>query len=223
MQFMNYFYPELYSYKALEISIMKIVRILLLIFSIVVVVIAGSYVFFLLSLSWAFNNKGSSEELKREFIEHEKEFADLAASFRANIPKNKKQLIYFGLGRGNRVNLNIYPVVIDSANKITGGSDLKPGSPELDSALVVLGWTNDTVKMLRQKLSKTNCDWITAADQPNNLIKVYSAQSKWGPFTYYIFDRPVNDTLARLYGGPINNSEFGKRVTLKCDIGYIGL
>ncbi len=203
---------------------MNIVGKLLILFLFIVVLAACLYFYAVLSFSRPFDHKYCDEEPKKEFIAREKEFADLAAFFTANLPKNKKQTVYFGLGRGNRVNLNIYPAVFDTANKAVGGPDLKIGSPELDSALLALGWTDYTVKMLRHKLTKTNCDWITAAEQPSFVIKVYPNPNGGESFAYYVFDRPVNDTLARLYEGRrISNEGFGKKVILHYYGAYIGL
>jgi|ERR1044072_347425 hypothetical protein len=203
---------------------MNIVGKLLILFLFIVVLAACLYFYAVLSFSRPFDNKYSDEELTKEFIAHEKEFADLATFFMANLPKNKKQTVYFGLGNGNRVNLNIYPTAFHPANKVIGGPDLKIGSPELDSALMVLGWTNYTVKMLRHKLSKTNCDWITVAEQPSPVVKIYPDANGRESFAYYIFDRPINDRLAKAYDGwRISNSGFGKRVILKYTPAHVGM
>ncbi|HEY1200421.1 MAG TPA: hypothetical protein VGE79_05550 [Niastella sp.] len=203
---------------------MNIIGRLLLLFLSIVVVIAGLYIWGLFTFSGTFDNKYNSDALTKEFIAHEKEFSDLATFFITNLPKNKKQTVYFGLGSGNRVNLNIYPSVFNPATKVIGGPDLKIGSPELDSALAALGWTDYTAKMLRHKLSKTNCDWITVVEQPRTVIKVYPNPEGLESFAYYILDRPVNDTLAKIYDGwRISNSGFGKRVILKYTPAYVGM
>jgi hypothetical protein len=38
------------------------------------------------------------------------------------------------------------------------------GSPELDSVLDKLKWDNETLERLREKLARTNCDWIRILD-----------------------------------------------------------
>ena len=168
----------------------------------------------LLSFSGAFDVKYSSEELTRNFIEHEAEFAELETYIISILPKDREEQISFGISKGGRVDLSIYPTIIDPANTIIGGGDLRIGSPELDSVLVILGWTNETVSILRDKLRKTNCDWIIRRDGTDNIIDLYPYQNGWGWHSYYIFQKPIIDSLDHFYGRQITNSEFGKRVVL---------
>ena|ERR1700722_9753758 len=108
-----------------------------------------------------FDKKYSREELEKNFYKNETAFADASALFKAGVSKTNQKNLSFGLGNWGSVNLYIYPAVIDPANKIIGGDNLKIGSPELDSILVKLNWDNETVKRLREKLKQTNCDWKT--------------------------------------------------------------
>ena len=194
----------------------RIVKALILILVAGGILTAGLYFFGLLSFPGAFEKKYSREELVTAFKEHEKAFADLESFFVANLSKVKGQKVSFGLEKGNQISLNIFPeeVVIEGQQKMIGANDVKIGSSKLDSALEALGWTNETLKVLRDKLSKTNNDWITATGEPENTILVYSNQSSWGTYNYAIYDMPITDSLVQAYGAPLGNSDFSRRVVL---------
>lgn len=177
------------------------------------VLVAAFYFLGMLAFAGVFDKKYSREELVKEFKDHENEFADLEACFVSNLPKNNPPMVSFGLKNWNKISLIIYPEVISPGNKIIGADNVKIGSPELDSALKLLGWTNETLKSLRDKLSKTNCDWIRNSDN-RKVISIYPNQNGWGHFSYNIYDRPIVDSLISLYGKPIGNSDFGKRIVL---------
>jgi hypothetical protein len=187
----------------------------IVIFFIVLAVLAfGFYYYRHLVFTGTFDKKYTREELTQNFIQHENEFADLVTYFNSKVPNDKKQRVSFGLSKGNKVSLIIYPTVIDPANKIIEKENLELGSPELDSALTILGWTNETAKVLKDKLSKTNCDWIRTTEVYGNPIEVYNNQSGWGSFSYRVFEMPLSDSLIQIHGKAISNSEFGKRVVL---------
>ena len=161
-----------------------------------------------------FDKKYSRESLTRNFVEHENDFAGVAAIFAAHLSKNENFGVSFGLGRRGSVSLYIHPDVIDPANKIVGGEGLEIGSLQLDSIIAKLGWTNEVVKELREKLAGTNCDWIRTLDGQGDKIEIYPSQSGWGSFTYAIYQRAITDSLVQTYGSPIGKSGFGERVVL---------
>jgi len=195
---------------------MKRIKPLILILIAAGVLTTGLYFLGLLAFTGVFDKKYSREELVKEFKEHEKEFADLEAFFisKVQVPMAKRQKVSFGLGKGKKISLDVFPTIISPAHKVIGGSDVETGSSKLDSALQLLGWTSETLDTLRDKLSKTNCDWITTTDTPNKVILLYPDQSGWGSFTYAIYDKPIADSLVTIYGAPLSNSDFGKRVVL---------
>lgn len=190
------------------------VKYFVVLFVIAVLLYLGFRFFAALSFKGMFDRKYSREELTEYFNQHENDFSDLVESFAANIPKNKQQSVSFGLSKNNKISLNIYPSVIDSASKIIGGNDLELGSPLLDTALATLGWTNETIVILRNKLSKTNCDWIRTTENINKPVEIYPNQSGMSSYSYSIYNKPIDDSLISTYGKPLSKSEFGSRVTL---------
>lgn len=189
-------------------------RTIVIVFIVLGIIAFALYYYRHLIFSGTFDKKYTREELVKNFIQHESDFSDLITLFNAKVPKDKEQTVSFGLSKGNAFDLIIRPSIIDPANKIIGGNNLKLNSPKLDSALAVLGWTNETVKILKEKLSKTNCNWIRNTEVYGNPIEMYPNQSGWASYSYRIFNEPLSDSLIKIHGQPISNSDFGKRVTL---------
>jgi len=178
------------------------------------VLLFALYYFGKLSFTGMFDKKYTREELTENFTKSEEYFIELVNLFNEKFPDSLGQTIRFGLGKGNTVSLFFHPKVIDPGNKVIGGDNLKLGSPELDLVLRKLGWTNETINNLRDKLSKTGCDWISTTENLNGLIKIYPNQNGWGSFSYCIFKKPIVGGLIKSYGKPISDSEFGSRVVL---------
>ena len=192
----------------------RIIRNLLLTLIVISVVAMGFYFLGLLFFAGVFDKKYTREELTAAFEAHEKEFAGLEAYFVATLPKGNDLRITFGLGREERISLNIVPEVINEGRTSIGADDVKPGSPKLDSALNMLGWTPATLVTLRDKLNKTNCDWIGTSGAPHHVTFLYPNQDGWGSYNYVIYEKPIPDSLVHIDGAPLSNSEFGKRVSL---------
>jgi len=190
-------------------------RIIIIVVVAVVILALGIYFCTRLVFSGTFDKKYTREELVKNFVQHETDFADLVAYFKSHVSESKEQSVSFGLSKGDKVNLIISPAVVDPANKIIGGNNLTVNSPKLDSALAALGWTNETVKTLKDKLAKTNCDWIRTTEiYGGNPIEMYPNQSGWNSYCYHLFNAPVSYSVLQIHGNPIGDSEFGKRVFL---------
>jgi hypothetical protein len=181
--------------------------------SIVVFVILVSLWAFL-AFEGVFDKKYSQEWLANNFVQNEDAFSNLVNLFETNLSKSNQTDVSFGLSKGDKVSLIIYPAVVAPANKIIGGADLKFDSPELKSALSSLGWTIETVKQLKKELSQTGCDWIRVIEGRGNSIEIYPNQSGWGSYSYVIYSQPVTDTMIPTYGKPLSDFGFGKRVVL---------
>lgn len=190
-------------------------KIAIMIFVTLVVLIVGFRIMTHLIFKGVLDEQDNMrEELTLNFNQHENDFSDLVEFFKKNALNDTSYTVTFGLGKNGKVSLDVFPVVIDPANKIVGGEDLELDSYELGVALKKLKWTNETVVALRNKLSKTNCDWIRTTQSASKAIELDQNQTGLGKFSYYIHDRPIVDSLILLYGKPLSNSEFGRKVIL---------
>ncbi len=159
-----------------------------------------------------FDKKYTREELTQNFIKHEKEFLDVITYFKANVPQKNDYSFSFWQN-GKYVSLYLYPHVISPENKIVGAGDVKVNSPKLDSALQILGWNRDTLKLLADKLKKTNCNFIGNVGFNEN-IRLSPHQTGWGSFTYVVLNKPIIDSLVHIHGIPLGTDSFGVRVLL---------
>ncbi|HYH13616.1 MAG TPA: hypothetical protein VD794_00255, partial [Flavisolibacter sp.] len=134
--------------------------------------------------------------------------------FRVKANNLKGRTVSFGLSKEGGINLIIRHTVIKPSNKMVGGYDLEVGSQQLDSALAVLHWTNETVIDLKNKLARTNCDWIRTTEIYGKPVELFPRQSGWGSYAYRVFERPLPDSLLEVHGLPLSESDFGKTVFL---------
>ncbi len=165
---------------------------------------------------YIFGKKISRESLTEYFVTHEEDFLDIATSFNRNCKNIAFYQVELGKGSGNTISLSLYPNIIDSNTRILGGENLKFGSTELDTVLRVLGWNEKLATELRDKLAKTNCDWIRTTDNNLSPIVMYPKQNDWGAYSYVIYNEIIPDSINSELnlGTPISNSQFGKRVHL---------
>lgn len=182
---------------------------------VIVLFFFGIYFYQRLSFSGVLDKKYTRKELTQNFTKHEAEFEDLVKYFRSNIPGDKELSVSFGLSSGNKVNLHLETPYGEPYHKVIGGNDLEFGSTSLDSALTELGWTNETTKILKEKLAKTKCDWIRTTEiYGGRPIEIYPDQSGWGSFSYLIFNSALSDSLIKIHGTTISKTEFGRKVVL---------
>ena len=152
-----------------------------------------------------FQKKYTRDEAIQNFIKNEKEFENIVIYFKSILPKDKDVTILFNLGKKNTINLYV-DLLKSDANSIIKGENLTLKSPQLDSILIVIGWTDDTIINLRDKLSKVNCETIM-----NKKTRVdYIVMHLHGDQNYYytIHDNPIS------YSKPISNKGLGAKATV---------
>jgi hypothetical protein len=182
-------------------------------FIIISILVAAAICLYLANKYWL-DKTYSREWLVKNFNTNQRAFSEVVGLFQADITKSKQENVTFGLGNWGSINLFIFPAVVDPANKVIGGNDLKLGSAALDSVLAKIGWDEKTVEQLRTKLEQTNCDWIRVVSSQGNSIEMYPDQRGWGSYTYIIHTEPISDSLIQLNGRPLGDSGFARRAEL---------
>ena len=167
-----------------------------------------------MSFQGTFDKKYTREELTQNFANHEKAFLDVVNYFKNNIPPKNEYSIAFWQKGENNVSLYLYPNVIDPKNKIMGASDVAVDSKKLGDVLKTLGWSRITLTTLRDKLKKTNCNYIRNIQYNDSIVDLSPYQSGWGSFTYRVWDKPIVDSLIPIHGNPLGNDSFAIKVVL---------
>ena len=176
--------------------------------------VVGFGVFVGLSFSGTFDTKYSREELVGKFSRHEKQFKDAVGFFRSKLPRDSSFTVSFDLQSFGRVSLWLYPEVVSSENHIIGADRCRVGSSSFDTALTRLGWTQEDLRQLREKLEATGVDHIRSTGFPDRPVEAWPSQNGWGSFTFVFYDAPLTDSAQKIHGTTISNSSFGKTVLL---------
>jgi hypothetical protein len=161
----------------------------------VVILAIGYYMFATAALSGAFDKHYSVDEAIHNYNDREKEILNLADYFRRNKPANHE--VFFSAQK-KRFNLSIglpsWAVMEKFPNR--HGSNLKLETAEAETLLSELGWTDNIVIELTEKLMKANCLSISSNE---NTIDVHYRTGTWSSYSYIVFDKPISDSLKKVY------------------------
>lgn len=186
-------------------------RHIAIIFGIVIVFYAGYRLFAGLAFSGAAEKKYSRKDAIANYNKREKQITDLVNYFKSKIPDNKT--IAFGLGESdNSFNIGIALPggAVDKNYPNIGGSNLKLNSDKMDSLLVILNWTNETIDTLKAKLKKSDCINIMSGDP----IRIQYRYSGLGLHSYLIFNKALADSTIKIYNKELGDTVIGKNVVV---------
>lgn len=185
-------------------------KVLLIAFVLLGLFVAGYYEYVQITSGDLFTMKDSHDTYTRNFVNHESEFADLYHFFKRNFNTTDSAEISFEFGKGDSVSLTV-----QSAGKKVEAINVPIHSANLDAKLAVYGWVIDSVKVLKDKLSKVHCNYIIRKQLYGQYATQIWPDAEGGTYyTYYISDTLPADSIASSHGGPISNSDFGKHVFL---------
>ena len=185
-----------------------ILTIFLLVFSTLLV-----YFFALYDWGKGIDSTETREQLTDNFLTHEKEFLDLTSYFSAQT-KEIEQRVSFSVEKNQKISLLLSPLICNSSNKAIGAAKVRIESTELDSALKVLNWDRSVLYELRKKLISTNCDVIRTTDIRAHPLEMYCWKSDWFSFSFLVFPEELTSEQKKLYGKPMRETDFGRRVIL---------
>jgi hypothetical protein len=96
--------------------------------------------------------------------------------------------------------------------------DLSTSSPQVDSVLTVLHWTQGTLQQLKQKLDLAFCISIGSGDP----CQVGFQRSGMGIYFYELFSEPIPDSLKDAYNNGCTDIIYNPTVVLEFWSGVIG-
>lgn len=173
-------------------------------------------VFFIYSiLTFRFLDDGkfySKQELIDNYNKRSKQIAELKSYINKIVPANKKVDIEFD----GEKQLSIFHVIENDTND--NNWDLKISSNKVDTLLIKLGWTYETLATLKAKLDAANCISVQNGEPCN----IGFQRSGMGKFFYNIFEKPIPDSLQIKYNDSCTYILYTDKVVLEYGGGAIG-
>lgn len=193
----------------------KIIKIILTIFAVGALILVG-YAIYILSMFGVFDKSYTATELVQNIKDKQAEIYELKRYFNEIVPDNRfveiefddeDELSRFGITPLDSIAGNPYgPIFLEWG--------LKTNTPRMDSIIAPMGWTQETLKTLYEKLEDANCIGIESGEP----VTIKFQRSGMGMYSFNVFEKPmtdstknwcnnicsyiiVNDTLVLEYGG----------------------
>jgi hypothetical protein len=149
----------------------------------------GYWVFAILTFSGAFGTYYSKQDLIDNYNKKTPEIIELKNFVTQIVPCNKSVDIEFD----GSSKFFIFHVV-ENGN-YDSNWDLKASSTKTDTLLQKLGWTEQTLKNLKEKLDNANCISVESGEP----FTIGYQRSGMGVYFYKVFEQTLNDSLKNIY------------------------
>jgi hypothetical protein len=190
----------------------RILKILLIIIGVLVTILGGFYLFIHIAFDGIFTGPfHNKQDLINNYEEKKTEINEVKAFINSKITEDTYIHIEFkndGLGIFHIEKNGIY----DS------NWNLDIDSKKTDSLLTVIGWTNNELEILKNKLDAANCISISNGSPTT----VGWQRSGMGMYFYNIFDQNLSESLKYEYNGGCTHSFYKDNVVLEYGGGAIG-
>ena len=170
--------------------------------------------------SGAFDTFHTKQELIDNYNKRQTQILELKSYFNSIVPKDKQveiefegddKLFRFGVSPIDTATGNIiYPIFLEW--------DLKTSSDKVDSVIKTIGWTQQTLKELKQKLDKANCIQIESGEP----TKIGWQRSGMGMYSYDVFSKPIADSLKTHYNDSCTYILYNDKLVLEYGGGAVG-
>jgi hypothetical protein len=177
----------------------------------------------------------SEKELKDNYNTKHKEIADLKAYFNSITPNDLEVCIEFKSDKS--IDFKIYyittvkfpkkalfeqwginPYNFKPSPSAQDNTELAAETTSLDIVKKRLGWTDDTFKTIKQYLDRANCISVTNGNPTN----VGFQRRGMGMYFYNLFDKPLSDSLKKVYNDSCIYRLYNDTLALKYGGGAIG-
>lgn len=190
----------------------KILKWALAILAVGFLTYVGFWIYTIASFGGAFDTFYSTEDLIDNYNKKKLEILEVKEYVHIIVPPNKSVDIEFD---GNQ-KFSIFHVT-DNGN-YDSNWDLNLNSSKTDTLLQKLGWTKETLKMLKEKLDNANCISVKSGEPCN----IGFQRSGMGKYFYNIFDKPIADSLKSNYNDSCTYILYNDTVVLEYGGGAIG-
>lgn len=189
----------------------NILKAILILFGIGLLCFVG-YIVMIISAFGGFNKDYSVTELKETFEAKKTEIYEVRNYVNIMTPSNK--LVHIEFDDNNT--LEIFHIKVD--DKFESNWDVKIKSGKADTLLQKLGWTVETLKILKNKLDKANCIGVTSGEPSN----ISFQRSGMGMYSFNIFNKPIPDNLKASYNDSCMYIMVNDKLVLEYGGGAIG-
>ena len=185
---------------------------------ILIVVVGGlilffCYIYYIFSVfSFDDGKYYSKQDLKENYNQKTQQIAELKTYINKITPANKSVDIEFD---GNK-RLAIFHVIDNGT--YDSNWDLKVNSKKVDTLLSKLGWTQQTLITLKERLDAANCISVKNGEPCN----IGFQRSGMGKYYYNLFDKPIPDSLRKNYNDSCTYILYNDTLLLEYGGGAVG-
>jgi hypothetical protein len=197
----------------------KIIKWTLILLGTGVLCFVGYMIYFFYAFG-AFDTFYSPAELIENFKEKQVEIYDLKNYFNEIVPKNKQVEIEFK-NDNELFRFGIKPLDFragDPFGPMFLEWDLKTDTPKMDSLISTLGWNQQTLKSLKEKLDEANCIQIESGEP----TKIGFKRSGMGMYFFNVFSKSIPDSLRSYYNDSCKYIFVNKKFVLEYGGGAVG-
>jgi hypothetical protein len=154
------------------------------------------------------------------YNKEQSQIIELKRFYNSIVPSNKFVEIEFD-DNNHLFRFGIYSLDMKTKQLIFPGFlqwDLKTNSKTVKSAIATIGWTQNTLDTLKQKLDDANCISIESGEP----CRIGFQRRAMGKYYYRIFDKPMSDSLVELYKRGCAFNYYNRQVTFEWGGGAIG-
>jgi hypothetical protein len=198
----------------------KIIKGILIIGGIGLLLYLGFMVFVSMTFSGAFDTFHTKQELIDNYNKRQTQVLELKSYFNSIVPKDKQieiefesssKLFRFGVSPiDTATGRIIYPIFLEW--------DLKISSDKVDSVIKSIGWSQQTLKTLKEKLDKADCIQIESGEP----TKIGWQRSGMGMYSYNVFDKAIPDSLKKRYNDSCTYILHNDKLVLQYGGGAVG-
>ena len=190
----------------------KILKWTLIILGVGLLTYVGYWIYAIAVFSGAFDRYYSTQDLIENYNKKTKEIVEVKNYINKIVPTNKSVDIEFD----DNNTLGIFHVTVDG--NYDSNWDLETNSGKADTLLQKLGWTKETLKLLKNKLDNANCISVESGEP----CKIGFQRSGMGKYFYNLFDKPIADSLKNNYNDSCTYILYNDKVVLEYGGGAIG-
>jgi len=162
----------------------------------------------------------TNKEVIINYEKKQREIAELKNYFNSIVPKNKFVEIEFD-GNNHLFRLGIYSIDTSTKQLIFPGFldwDLKTYSNKVLDAIATVGWNQQTLKTIKQKLDDANCISIEGGEPS----KIGFQRRNLGKYYYLVFNTPLSDSLKTFYNHHCAYNLYNDKVVFEWGAGAVG-